>query len=228
MDKDYQNISLLSEINKKINTLNKTRDNRINLNKRLKKYNEKWRVVFFFLNIEAVVFVIFTLAGGSIINRPSSGIFTIISGVFTIYVILSQYYVNQLNYGERALKVHYHQLDIEDLILKLKTLILQREYTTDSKEVISRFNIIMEEYQRILKNNENHDDIDNKLREITELNKNVSDNSTKKSKENINSTEEESCLKVKKSDPIDLSIDNVFLTFNISLLFILFLSFLFY
>jgi SMODS and SLOG-associating 2TM effector domain family 5 len=177
LEKDYRNISILGEIDKKINTFNKTRNNRINMSLRLKGYSEKWKLTFFFLNFEAVIFVVLSLVGETIINEKAYNILSIVSGIFSIYVILIQYFINELNYNERSLKVHYHQLDIEDLILKLKKLILINKIdegteTTTNDSVIENFNNVMYEYQSILKNNENHDPIDNNKRILNQYENN--------------------------------------------------------
>ncbi|MGJ7912624.1 SLATT domain-containing protein [Neobacillus sp. LXY-1] len=174
MPRDYQNTNIKEEIGKKINTFNITRNNRIYMSLRLKDYGEKWKLIFFFLNFEAVIFVGISLAGKTILNEGPLTILSVISGIFSIYVILIQYYINVLNYNERALKVHYHQLDIEDLIIKLKNLVMNINIKDDTKivkyeEIIESFNIIMYEYQTILKNNENHDPIDNKKRILNEI-----------------------------------------------------------
>jgi ABC-type multidrug transport system fused ATPase/permease subunit len=170
MEKDYSNIDPISEINKKINTLNKTRNNRIEMSKRLKKYSDKWKFIFFFLNIEAVFLILLSLAGKELVPfNINPSYFSVFSGIFSIYVILLQYYVNELNYNERFLKIHYHQLEIEDLILRLKKLILLKNSNDDKieeKELIENFISIMFEYQTILKNNENHDPVDNNKTKI--------------------------------------------------------------
>jgi ABC-type multidrug transport system fused ATPase/permease subunit len=170
MEKDYSNIDPISEINKKINTLNKTRNNRIEMSKRLKKYSDKWKFIFFFLNIEAVFLILLSLAGKELVPfNINPSYFSVFSGIFSIYVILLQYYVNELNYNERFLKIHYHQLEIEDLILRLKKLILLKNSNDDKieeKELIENFMSIMFEYQTILKNNENHDPVDNNKTKI--------------------------------------------------------------
>lgn len=170
---------------------------------RLNTYSEKWKLIFFFLNIEAVIFVVLSLVGEEISQNFGNVIFNVLSGMFSIYVILIQYYINELNYRERALRVHYHQLDIEDLIIKLKKLIM--EYNSEEsdskvrmeKDILKDFNIIMYEYQTILKNNENHDSIDNQRR-IQET------------------IEEQISSKVK-----DFTIDNVVLNINFILLFVM-------
>jgi hypothetical protein len=166
MDKtDYSNIELDTEIPKKINTLNKTRENRINMSKRLKGYGDEWKLVFFVLNIEAIILVVLSLSD---VNISS-----IVTGVFTIYVVLLQYFINELRYSERAVKIHYHQLDIEDLILRLKKVSIEfnkKNKKDENNVLLNQFYIIMFEYQMLLKNNENHDSIDNKKRKIESAN----------------------------------------------------------
>ncbi|MBU7595639.1 SLATT domain-containing protein [Metabacillus halosaccharovorans] len=163
MSNDYKNINVISEIEKKIKTLNKTRTTRIKMSLRLKNYSEKWKSIMFVLNIEAVIFIVLSLGGKGINMVFEETIFSVISGIFSIYVILIQYYINELNYNERALKVHYHQLDIEDLILRLKELITRNNSVENSlteKELLVEFDTIMFEYQTVLKNNENHHPVD--------------------------------------------------------------------
>jgi hypothetical protein len=170
MGRNYNSIDVFSEINKKINTFNKTRTNRIKMSNRLKYYSGKWKLVFFVLNIEAVIFVILSLAGEGIHSKFNGTLFSVLSGIFSIYVILIQYYINELNYNERALKVHYHQLDIEDLILRLKKLLIHnnsQENKKNEQDVLKDFEVIMHEYQTILKNNENHEPVDN-LKRLSE------------------------------------------------------------
>lgn len=163
MDNEYKDINIQSEIEKKIRTFNKVRISRINMSLRFKEYSEKWKFLIFALNTEAVVLVLLSL-GGHELNQVFRGtLFNVISGVFAIYVILIQYYVNELNYNERALKVHYHQLDIEDLILRLKGLLVKvnsKQNSLNERDLIDRFDTIMYEYQAIIKNNENHDPVD--------------------------------------------------------------------
>ncbi|MGN7943011.1 SLATT domain-containing protein [Metabacillus sp. 22489] len=210
MTKEYKNITIVSEINKKINTLDRTRNNRIEMSKRLKKYSDKWKLVFFFLNIEAVIFVLLSLGGKEVEPGFGESDFSLISGIFSIYVILLQYYVNELNYNERALKTHYHQLDIEDLILKLKNLLLEnnrQENDINEKCLITRFDTIMFEYQSILKNNENHDSIDD-AKNISFLLKEDSDDE--------NSEEENKNGGKKKIK--DITVDNILLHVNMAIL----------
>lgn len=166
MYREYKHLKIEDEIEKKINTLNKTRNTRINMSLRLKKYSDQWKIVIFLLNIEAVIFILLSLGGRSLNIIFTNNVFSIISGMFSIYVILIQYFIAELNYNERALKVHYQQLYLEDLILRLKDLLIKensKENMLDEKSLINEFNRIMNEYQTILKNNENHDPVDYKM-----------------------------------------------------------------
>lgn len=204
MQKEYKDINVLSEINKKINTLNRTRNNRLEMSKRLKGYSDRWKFVFFFLNIEAVIFVLLSIAGKEINPNFPSDSFSLIAGVFSIYVILLQYYINEMNYNERALKAHYHQLDIEDLILALKKIIMENNNKNLMLEgnLIDRFDNVMSDYQSILKNNENHDLVDDKR-----------NNQTTVLKETDNKKKEEKRVK-------DFTTDNILLYLNKLVVFI--------
>ncbi|MDH5163927.1 SLATT domain-containing protein [Heyndrickxia oleronia] len=212
MHKEYKNITILSEIEGKINTLNRTRNNRIEMSKRLKKYSDKWKLVFFCLNIEAVIFVLLSLGGKEVEPSFAYRDFSLIAGIFSIYVILLQYYVNELNYNERALKTHYHQLDIEDLILKLKNLLLdnnKQQSDIDEKSLIVKFDTIMFEYQSILKNNENHDPVDDAKNKYTAF----KEEKEKENKNNDDENKERSKKKIK-----DFTVDNILLHVNMGIL----------
>ncbi|WP_242280159.1 SLATT domain-containing protein [Bacillus cereus group sp. BfR-BA-01428] len=217
MKKNYSEITIIPEIEKKINTLNKTRNNRIEMSIRLKGYSDKWKLVFFFLNIEAVIFVLLSLGGKGLNPVFGKPIFSMISGVFSIYVILLQYYINELNYNERALKVHYHQLDLEDLILKLKELILNNnipENEVSEQMLIQSFNTVMFEYQLILKNNENHDPFDNKKSMFKQQNIELQKKVWSELKENNNSKDSSNIIGNDLEDVKDFTVDNIMLYLN--------------
>src|SRR5699024_7269503 len=136
---------------------------------RLMRYSRRWRLVFFAINIEAVIFVLLSLTG-TIENLQIGSFsisFSLLSGIFTIYVILLQYYINVLNYNERALRAHYHQLELRDLGLYLNMLLIKRDadgINMTDKDLIEKNEEVVEKYQLALKNNENHRQIDNRLR----------------------------------------------------------------
>lgn len=163
--KDYNQIDLKSEVNKKINSLDITRNNRINMATRYTNYSEKWKFVFLCLNIEAIFFIVLSLTNNSGIFEKTH--FTIYSSAFSIYVILLQYHINELNYSGRALKADYHQLELEDQILKLKNIMLSLNNKDTNLELLhEKYNFIMNNYQTTLKNNENHSAIDRKRNEF--------------------------------------------------------------
>ncbi|QVY61564.1 SLATT domain-containing protein [Cytobacillus gottheilii] len=158
----YKERDILFEIDHKIYTFNKTRNNKIKQSLRLEKYTEMWKLITFILNIEAVIFVILSI-GAKNDSVFDNDYFVIISSVFSIYVILIQYYISEQRYGERALKAHYQQLHIEDLILSLKNLLIMNnsiEIELKGSYLTNEFNRLIYEYQTILKNNENHSPID--------------------------------------------------------------------
>jgi len=164
--KDYAELDIKEEINKKINSVNRTRHNRLKLSERLKKYYQRWKVAFFILNLEAVILIIRSLEAGN-----ENSLFTLITAFFSVYVILLQYFVSEQNYNERSLRAHYHQLELEDLVLKLKRLIIKinQGSNMEHSESIDIYKEIMNDYQMMIKNNENHSKKDDDLRGGTHL-----------------------------------------------------------
>lgn len=163
-----------SDLKKKIKTYKTTKLNRINMSKRLTGYSHKWKLLFFVFNLLAVIFVILSLKSTyEFVDIYRWKVdFDVLAGLFTIYVIMLQYYINGLNYEERSLRAHYHQLEIEDLILKLQELTriyssLDHEDQQAREEVMTKFHEITENYQLIMKNNENHHDTDYKKAQYT-------------------------------------------------------------
>lgn len=192
-------------INYTRNFIDMTRRNRMNLSERLMRYSRRWKLVFFVINIEAVIFVLLSLTG-TIENLQIGNFsisFSLLSGIFTIYVILLQYYINVLNYSERALRAHYHQLELRDLGLHLNMLLIKRE--TDGKNMTDKYIIekneeAIEKYQLALKNNENHRAIDNKLRVRGEQQRAYSEGKSKK--------------RASFFAPLDFTLDNMLIIAN--------------
>lgn len=153
-EKNYRETNIREEINKKINTIDKTRTNRIFASERLYNYSKKWEVVFFSMNLLAIIFLI-----SSTLVPSSSRLMIFVSGCFSLYTIITQYYYNNLNYRERGLKFHYLELDLERLIIQLKT-ILRDTHMTDL-DLEREYSYIMNNYISSLKGYENHEDIDN-------------------------------------------------------------------
>ncbi|HDK2939910.1 MULTISPECIES: SLATT domain-containing protein [Staphylococcus] len=153
MNKDYINLSIKEEINKKIYSIDKVRNARIKASKRLENYAKQWNFLFFLLNVLAVIFVLSALV------LISNNAFSFIASCYSLYVILLQYYISIQNYKERALRFHYHQLQLEDAIIQLKILIFNYSDYGDNK-VIEKYKEIMNQYHLKLANIENHSDKD--------------------------------------------------------------------
>lgn len=152
-------------VEKKIGSMERLRGSRIQSSNRLESYGRKWNFLFFFLNVEAVIIVLLSLTSTVEIVEvgPIHMSFSLLSGIFTLYVILLQYYVNILNYNERALRLSYHQLEVEDLIQQLKLLTLKAGLSKNGfceEEFIEKYDEIVMKYQLVIKNNENHRDLD--------------------------------------------------------------------
>lgn len=166
--------TLEDKIAESIKTIKRTRLNRISLSERLKKYSNRWKVILFILNIEAVFLIFWTLNNNMDIPNSKT---TLISSFFAIYVILLQYFINEQSFSERSLKTHYHQLELRDLIIKLEVMTMKlRELKNTSsnkstisneyKEMFLEYEKIMNKYQLSLKNNENHSKRDDLLNQI--------------------------------------------------------------
>ncbi|WP_052503150.1 SLATT domain-containing protein [Streptococcus suis] len=113
---------------------------------------------FFIMNVVAVIMLIFSLTGLEE-NKHKM----VISSIFSLYTIITQYAYNNLNYRERALKFHYIELEIEAQILALKS--LARNTSNHCEEFLENmFDSVMKQYICTLKGYENHDDVDNKKR----------------------------------------------------------------
>ena len=154
-------------VKKKIRSMGNLRGSRIEASKRLENYSRKWNFLFFFLNVEAIVIVLLSLTNTveTVHIGPINMSFSLLSGVFTLYVILLQYYVNTLNYNERALRLSYHELEVEDLIQQLKLLELKANLSEPDlreEEFIEIYDDVVTKYQLVIKNNENHRDLDYK------------------------------------------------------------------
>lgn len=155
MKKAYLDTLIHEEVEKKIYSINSVRQMRIIKSQRLYEYAAKWKTLFFWMNLEAVVFLIVSLVPDI---GSENNIALIISGIFSVYTILLQYYIDSLNFNERALRLHYHQLQLEQFILELKELIFKWQ---DTKEIsVSKYLNIMRKYQLELGGYENHDEID--------------------------------------------------------------------
>lgn len=153
MPKDYYDLTIKQEINKKIKSIDTVRDSRIYASKRLENYAKQWNFLFLLLNILAVVFVITSLTDIADKN------FLIITSCYTLYVILLQYFISLQNYNERALRFHYHQLELEKSIIDLKIILIKYRKFGKAK-LIQEYKQVIKEYSLNLTNSENHIDSD--------------------------------------------------------------------
>lgn len=188
------------EISKKIIDWKRTRYNRINISERLKKYESRWNAVMFFMNAFAIVLTIVSL---KFPLKP--GIDTIIAGCFSIYVILLQYFLTNQNYETRSLRFHYEQLEIEKLRYSLKALLRNSSLPYQAKQ--EKYNSITNQYLISLKNNENHEKIDDKIvkNELNEFHE-------EKNNSNINGKNKKNYTNV-----TDRSLDNIFFYVNLAI-----------
>lgn len=188
-----KNDELEKVIDKNLKKIKRTRKNRIILSERLKKYSHRWRIITFVLNMEAVFLVIWSLSSKSDTN--------LISSFFAIYVILLQYLINELNYNERSMKAHYHQLELNELLVKLSMLKVKIKKDLSFDESIKKIEKVMEIYQVSLKNNENHSNRDDR---VGKMNKYVPNHKL-----------------------YDFSLDNIFIFLNL-IICIIFFGYIFY
>lgn len=184
----------MKEINEaiasRINGWKRTRNNRINISKRLKSYDEKWNVLILCMNTLAIIFVIFSL------KMPlDTGMDTVVAGCFSIYVIVLQYFLSNQDYKTRGLRFHYEQLEIEKMRYSLKKLLNDNSLEIGQKQ--EKYDEIVDQYLISLKNNENHASID----------------------DDLTREEKKSNKKWGKNKVRDFSLDNLFLYANVCIFF---------
>lgn len=151
---DFKDRDIDYEINLKCNLIDIVRSARINTSKRLYEYAEKWELIFLAMSIMSTGLLVYSLI------KPENKDRLALSALFSIYSLLVQNFVVKLNYNERALKLHYHQLELEDFLLELKSIIFQKSLSDDEK--INKYQQIMSRYQISLRGNENHSYYDHK------------------------------------------------------------------
>ena len=151
---DFKDGDIDYEMNLKCNSIDTVRAARINTSKRLYEYAEKWELIFLAMSIISTGLLVYSLINPENKDRLA------LSALFSIYSLLVQNFVAKLNYNERALKLHYHQLELEDFLLELKSIIFQKSLSDDDK--INKYQQIMSRYQISLRGNENHADFDHK------------------------------------------------------------------
>ena len=153
--RDFKDRDIDYEINLKCNSIDTVRAARINTSKRLYEYAEKWELIFLAMSLVSTGLLVYALI------NPENKARLALSALFSIYSLLVQNFVAKLNYNERALKLHYHQLELEDFLLELKSIIFQNNLNEDEK--IDKYQQVMFKYQISLRGNENHSDYDHKF-----------------------------------------------------------------
>lgn len=161
---------LLNSIEKDIKRNTTIRNARIISSERLRKYSEKWNVIFVWLNLIAVIGTVLGIALANIpasdkfpvlnINPKNSKIMTLVSALFSLYVILVQDFVGKENYSERSLKLHYHQLSLKRVINELTKLKLRINSTPGYQigwKDLDLYKAILNERNQSLSGYENHD-----------------------------------------------------------------------
>lgn len=151
---EMKNENIVVKIEEKVKRLDVIRRSRINASERLDGYHQKWEKIMFCFNIEAVLMIIIMLLIGETeaIGGITQSQLVLYSSIFSIYVILLQYFVSSSNYRERALKLHYNQLDIQKCRYELEAL--------TEENTKNEYNKIIDRYQVILHTSENHRDSD--------------------------------------------------------------------
>lgn len=177
---------LLNRIEKDIKRNTTIRNARIISSERLRKYSEKWNVIFVWLNLIAVIGTVLGIMFANVpasdkflgINSKNSKIMTLVSALFSLYVILVQDFVGKENYSERSLKLHYHQLSLKRVIneltmLKIKINTLSQNQITD--KYLELYGAILNKRNQSLSGYENHDEQDYKEAKIIKAQEKIKD-----------------------------------------------------
>ena len=139
-------------IQDEIRKLKIVRRARILASERLGGYASKWDMYLLLMAILSSALLVISLI------VPNEGLIKkVVSGCFSMYTVIIQYYVSTLNYRERALKFHYHHIEINKLKESLQWLSLQG-YNFKKKN--AKFKVIVEKYNLILQQQENHSEYD--------------------------------------------------------------------
>ncbi|WP_203261483.1 SLATT domain-containing protein [Streptococcus uberis] len=154
------NMTIEYRIKDSIRRLKIVRKSRIYTSERLGNYSSKWEMYLLIMSILSSMLLVVSLA---VKDETTSS--KIISGCFSMYTIILQYFVSTLNYRERALKFDYHQLEVENMIQDLQFLEIQNQDLTNVQE---QYKTIMEKYQILLQGQENHTDLDYKRTSLTD------------------------------------------------------------
>lgn len=144
------NQKLAEQIADEIRKFKIVRKARILASERLGGYANKWDLYLLLMAIlsSALLVVSLTLKDEGTARK-------VVSGCFSMYTVIIQYYVSTLNYRERALKFHYHHIEINKLkqeLVSLNSLKASNRWRT--------FKVIMDKYDMLLQQQENHSELD--------------------------------------------------------------------
>lgn len=149
---NQETLSINEIINNTICDLKRTRTNCLLASQRLLLFANRWNNLSFLINVVAMTFAVI-----SVLNHVSK-YFTWLSTFYAIYVILLQYFLANKDYNARSSKLHYEQLEINSIRMKLKILSANKELVESDKA--RYFQEIFSEYNISLNNNENHTKLD--------------------------------------------------------------------
>lgn len=148
----YNMRKLDESIQDEIRKLKIVRRARILASERLGGYANKWDMYLLWMAILSSTLLVISL-----LVKDEGLIRKVVSGCFSFYTVIIQYYVSTLNYRERALKFHYHHIEINKLKESLLGLLIQ-DY--DFKNKNEKFKVIVEKYDLLLQQQENHSEYD--------------------------------------------------------------------
>lgn len=223
---------LKEKITEDINRNKVVRNARIKASERLRNYANRWGTVFFILNAIAVIYACTSIS--NIILKNHSKILSLVSTIFSLYVILLQDFISKKNYSERSLGMHYHQLQLKRINEKL--IMLQLDIMNDNNEdkklgeVFKIYYSIQEERNVSLLGYENHNERDYRLAKYEEKRKLDEEKGSKSvDKKDIKFWEKLfNKLKVYyKSKKIDFSSDNLLIYFQYAIIFLMIISYIF-
>ncbi|MEX1378314.1 MAG: SLATT domain-containing protein [Eubacteriales bacterium] len=162
---------IVDEIKHKKDSFDKVRNARIEYSKRMRRSDNSWRISFFVSNFSAIFLFIISI-------YESDSTIALISGAYSIYIILLQYTINEFRYHEKYILASRNELLIEKKIAKLKKLV-RISSDKDSDYLEKKYNKICDSYTKELEYFPNHSSRDFKLAKIRKI---ISENENDKHK----------------------------------------------
>lgn len=157
----YNMRKLDESIQDEIRKLKIVRRARILASERLGGYANKWDMYLLWMAILSSALLVISL-----LVKDEGLIRKVVSGCFSLYTVIIQYYVSTLNYRERALKFHYHHIEINKLKESLQGL-SNHEYNFKTRN--AKFKVIVEKYNLLLQQQENHSEYDYRRAKYKEI-----------------------------------------------------------